>query len=75
VTDELLLVDLDTAAEKLSVSRRFLQNEIYHGRLRSVKAGKRRLVSERSLRDYVELLEQESGAHLRVVPHRRSATG
>jgi excisionase family DNA binding protein len=50
---DLLLVDLDEAARRLSLSRRFVQGEIAAGRLHSVRAGRRRLVAVAALQDYI----------------------
>ena len=68
--EDRLLLDLDEAARRLSVSRRFLQGEIYAGRLKSCKAGRRRLIAVVELEKYVAALQNESdreGYQLAVV--------
>jgi len=70
-----LMYDLSKASELTTLSVRFLQGEIYRGRLRSVKSGRRRLVTDAQLRDYIELLERENAPQLAVVPSRRAASG
>jgi excisionase family DNA binding protein len=51
-----LLVDLDEAAQQLSVSRRSVQSLIYDGALLSVTVGRRRLIALVDLEAYVHEL-------------------
>jgi excisionase family DNA binding protein len=44
----------------LPLSRSVLYEQIRSGRLRSVKQGRARLVSEKAIRDYIALLETEA---------------
>lgn len=62
-----LLVDLDEAATRLSLSRRFVQAEIYAGRLKSCRAGRRRMIAVVDLEAYVEGLRSENELTLAVV--------
>lgn len=55
-----LLYDLDTAAEKLSISRRVVDRLIRDGELDTVKLGRRRLVPHDALEDYVARLVKAS---------------
>jgi excisionase family DNA binding protein len=47
------LHDLRSAAARLSVGRSFLYDEIAAGRLQTLKCGRRRLVAESAIRDYI----------------------
>lgn len=47
------LLSVEEAAEALSVGRSFLFTEIARGRLRTIKAGKRRLVPASAIADYI----------------------
>jgi len=58
MTDQLLLKPEDAAA-KLGVSRREIYRLIAAGRIRSVKIGKLRRISQRALEDFVEKAESE----------------
>lgn len=51
-----LLHDLDQTAEQLSVSRRVVERLVRDGELRTVKLGRRRLVPDEALQDYVARL-------------------
>jgi len=46
----------------LSLSRSVIYEEIRSGRLRSVKRGRTRLISEAAITEYVSLLEDETSA-------------
>ena len=60
VTEEPLLLSLDHAAQRLSVSRRTLEREIAHGRFpRPLKIGRATRVSFRALQDYIRKLSGE----------------
>jgi excisionase family DNA binding protein len=52
-----VLCDVDEAAEALRLSRSALYELIRSGRLRSVKAGRRRLVPVSALEEYVRSLD------------------
>jgi len=56
---EKLLVSPDEAADRLSITRRRVFELIKRGELRSVKLGKRRLISVDALREFVARLEAE----------------
>ena len=47
------LYGIDSAAELLGVGRSFAYDEIGRGRLRSVKAGRRRLIPATAISDYI----------------------
>ena len=47
------LHDLRSAAARLSVGRSFIYGEIAAGRLRSLKCGRRRLIADSALREYI----------------------
>jgi excisionase family DNA binding protein len=64
VTTSALLVDLNEAAARLSLSKRFIQTEIYAGRLKSCKAGRRRVIAIADLENYVERLRSENDCEL-----------
>lgn len=51
------LNSVETVIERLGVGRSKVYEELGSGRLRSVKVGRRRLVSETALIDYIEQLE------------------
>ena len=73
MTDQ-LLVDLNEAAARLSVSRRTIQGLIYQGELPSCTVGRRRLISVASLEAFVDRLRAESEpAPLAVLPRRARA--
>lgn len=55
---ERMLLDLNTVAFALSLSRAEVEREVARGRLASVKRGRRRLVSRAQLAAYVAQLEQ-----------------
>ena len=55
---EKLLVSPDEAADRLSITRRRVFELIKRGELRSVKLGKRRLISLDALREFVARLEE-----------------
>jgi excisionase family DNA binding protein len=55
-----LLNPIPAVCERLNIGRTVVYREIAAGRLRSVKVGARRLVSEGALTEYVALLEQEA---------------
>ncbi|MCF8606791.1 helix-turn-helix domain-containing protein [Gordonia sp. HY442] len=52
----------EEAAEKIRVSRATLFGLIKEGRIRSVKIGRRRFVTDAALNEYVERLEADAGA-------------
>jgi excisionase family DNA binding protein len=54
------------AAKRLGISIRLLDNLLAERRLRSVKCGRRRLVSEQSLQDYIRKQERANGAMART---------
>lgn len=53
-----LLLNVDEAAEALRLSRSLLYELIRSGRLRTVKAGRRRLVPVSALAEYVASLSE-----------------
>lgn len=54
------LYRIPEAMALLSMSRSVIYEQIRSGRLRTVKQGRSRLVPDTAIRDYVELLENES---------------
>jgi excisionase family DNA binding protein len=56
------LLTIPAAARLLACGRTVLYEEIKAGRLRTVKRGARRLVPVAALDEYVELLEEATGA-------------
>jgi excisionase family DNA binding protein len=54
------LLTVSEAADRLSVGRSRLYEEVSSGRLRSVRIGRRRLIPVDALTDYVELLSSEN---------------
>ncbi len=54
-----LLVDVDEAARRLSVSKRTVQALLYSGQLRGVKVGRCRRIPVSELTAYVERLRDE----------------
>ena len=61
-SQSLLLTIPEVLDELHGVSRSALYLEMKSGRLRSIKRGKRRLVSRKALLEFVEVLENSSGA-------------
>ena len=57
---KLLAYDVEAAAEKTCLSRAFLYRAIATGSLISFKAGRRRLISEKALQEYLERLQDKS---------------
>lgn len=55
-----LLHAIPDAAEKLSVSPRVLERLIHDGEVETVKIGRRRLVPDEALTDYIERLRRAS---------------
>lgn len=55
------LNSIETVIERLGLGRSKVYEELSSGRLRSVKVGRRRLISEAALVDYIEHLEH--GGH------------
>ncbi len=55
-----LLVDVDEAARRLSLSRRSVQSLIYKGQLPSISVGRRRLVAVADLLAFVDGLRHET---------------
>lgn len=51
------LNNVETVIERLGLGRSKVYEELGSGRLRSVKVGRRRLVSESALIEYIERLE------------------
>lgn len=51
------LHSIDTTAERLSVGRKKVENLVALGELRSVKIGRRRLVPESALLEYITRLQ------------------
>lgn len=51
------LLSIDAAARRLSVGRSRLYQELASGRLRSLKVGRRRLIPESAIYEYVRGLE------------------
>ncbi|MFE2142829.1 excisionase family DNA-binding protein [Streptomyces sp. NPDC059456] len=62
VVPERRLHSVEEAAELLSVGRSTAYEEIRLGRLRTVRSGRRRLVSTEYVDEYVELLKREAEA-------------
>jgi excisionase family DNA binding protein len=56
MNDARLLHDLDEAARQLSISRRVVERLVREGKLSTVLLGRRRLVPDDALRDYVARL-------------------
>lgn len=56
-----LLIAVSEAARRLGLGRTTVYAEIAAGRLRTVKAGRRRLVPVAALDEYVALLDSEAG--------------
>ncbi len=54
-----LLVDLDEAAKRLSVSRRMVQSLLHSGQLRGVKVGRCRRIALAELEAFVAGLRDE----------------
>lgn len=54
------LYRIPEAMQLLSLSRSVIYEQIRAGRLRTVKQGRTRLVSESAIADYIALLERES---------------
>jgi excisionase family DNA binding protein len=59
---DLQLFCVPEVMSRLKLSRDEIYKQIRAKRLRSVKQGRRRLVSATALRDYIHLLEQESAS-------------
>ena len=57
---EKLAFSIAEVSRKTGLSRSFLYTELGKNRLRSVRAGDRRLVTQRQLAEYLALLEQEA---------------
>ena len=57
-----LAYDIPTAAGLCGIGRTSLYKEIDAGRVATVKIGSRRLVSRRSLEEFISLLEREAAA-------------
>jgi excisionase family DNA binding protein len=56
--EQRIALDIETAADMLSVSRRHVYDLINEGRIRSTKLGDRRLISRRELE---RLIEERAG--------------
>jgi len=54
------LFDVETTMSLLRMGRTALYAEIHAGRLRSVKQGRSRRISDAAIRDYIALLEREA---------------
>lgn len=57
------LLDVDQVASRLNVGRSTVFNLISGNKLRSVKIGQRRLVSEASLAEFIEGLDRQADAN------------
>jgi excisionase family DNA binding protein len=55
-----LLHSIDEGIEATGLKRTKFLEEIYTGRLKSVKVGRRRLITTQALEDYVESLVQQA---------------
>ena len=55
------LFKVSEAMEILSMSRTVIYEQMRSGRLRYVKQGRATLITEKAMRNYVDLLESESG--------------
>jgi excisionase family DNA binding protein len=55
------LFKVTEAMELLSMSRTVIYEQMRSGRLRYVKQGRATLITENAIRNYVDLLESESG--------------
>jgi excisionase family DNA binding protein len=53
---------VESVCERLKISRAQVFNELRDGRLRGLKIGKRRFVSDVALHDFIAAREAESGA-------------
>ncbi|WP_433626057.1 excisionase family DNA-binding protein [Nocardia sp. CA-120079] len=51
---------IPSACEQLGIGRSYLFELIRDGRLRSVKLGRRRLISEEAIRDFIASAESDS---------------
>lgn len=63
---ETVLLRIPEAAERLSMSKRFVYDEIRAGRLRAVKVGSVWRVEESAISDYVETLDSNQD-HLKAM--------
>ncbi len=59
MSNDVLLLDVPAVAIRLSVSERFIKEQIRRGTLRSVKLGSRRLVHIADLEAFAERLRGE----------------
>ncbi len=57
------LLDVDQVASRLNIGRSTVFNLISGNKLRSVKIGQRRLVSEASLAEFIEGLDRQADAN------------
>ncbi len=55
-----LLHDLRDVSRSTNLGRTFLYDKIKKGHLKVLKAGRRTLVTEESLREFIRMLERES---------------
>lgn len=55
---------MDQAAQATGFTRTRLYQEIAQGRLKTLKAGRRRMVSARALEDFISRLERASGGRV-----------
>jgi len=61
VAMEHVLYPIPDAMSVLNMSRTVIYEQIRAGRLRTVRQGRRRYVTEAGISDYVDLLEREAG--------------
>lgn len=59
-TTEARLYRVSDAMRRLGLSRSVIYELMRSGRLRSVREGRTRLISDSAIRDYIALLEQEA---------------
>jgi excisionase family DNA binding protein len=52
------LLSIDEVMERLGVGRNTVFNLMGSGRLRSVKLGRRRMISEQAIRDFIASIDQ-----------------
>lgn len=55
-----IMHDLRDVSRRTNLGRTFLYDKIKKGQLKVLKAGRRTLVTEESLRDFIRTLEEES---------------
>ena len=72
--DDVLLVDLNRAAEILGQSRRYIEQKVATGELLSVRLGKNRRIATQDLQEFVQRL-REHAERERLQPEMKKAAG